>query len=178
MSFVRSVSKLALNTARVASVRALSTKAPMVQFRANSVRPVLMNTYLQGVKFYSSDVKFTAEQVESKVLEILKNFDRIRENPAKPAVTLESHLTKDLGLDSLDHVEIIVQLEDTFGKWLIITFMITFIWTVNWIFFKKAMKFRTQITRSYLHHRRWSSTLTTVLLKSKQLKCHLHLIHL
>ena len=30
-------------------------------------------------------------------------------------VTLESHLIKDLGLDSLDHVEIIVQLEDTFG---------------------------------------------------------------
>jgi len=30
-------------------------------------------------------------------------------------VTLESHLSKDLGLDSLDQVEIIVQLEDTFG---------------------------------------------------------------
>lgn len=30
-------------------------------------------------------------------------------------VTLESHLVKDLGLDSLDHVEVIVQLEDTFG---------------------------------------------------------------
>lgn len=32
-------------------------------------------------------------------------------------VTLESHLTKDLGLDSLDQVEIIVQLEDAFGKY-------------------------------------------------------------
>ena len=30
-------------------------------------------------------------------------------------VKLDSHLTKDLGLDSLDHVEIIVQLEDAFG---------------------------------------------------------------
>lgn len=28
---------------------------------------------------------------------------------------MESHLAKDLGLDSLDHVEIIVQLEDAFG---------------------------------------------------------------
>jgi acyl carrier protein len=30
---------------------------------------------------------------------------------------LESHLTKDLGLDSLDQVEIIVQLEDAFGNY-------------------------------------------------------------
>jgi NADH dehydrogenase (ubiquinone) 1 alpha/beta subcomplex 1 len=34
-------------------------------------------------------------------------------------VSLESHLAKDLGLDSLDQVEIIVQLEDAFGKLLI-----------------------------------------------------------
>lgn len=30
-------------------------------------------------------------------------------------MALESNLMKDLGLDSLDQVEIIVQLEDTFG---------------------------------------------------------------
>ena len=115
MSFVRSVSKLALNTVRLASVRCLATRAPIIQFQA-SARPALIGTYSQGTKFYSSQVKFTPEQVESKVMEILKNFDRVRENPAKPVVTLESHLTKDLGLDSLDHVEIIVQLEDAFGN--------------------------------------------------------------
>ena len=54
-------------------------------------------------------------QIEDKVLDILRNFDRVKENPAKPQVTLQSHLAKDLGLDSLDHVEIIVQLEDAFG---------------------------------------------------------------
>jgi acyl carrier protein len=31
-------------------------------------------------------------------------------------VTIDSHVIKDLGLDSLDHVEIIVQLEDLFGE--------------------------------------------------------------
>lgn len=29
---------------------------------------------------------------------------------------LESHFTNDLGLDSLDHVEVIMAMEDEFGK--------------------------------------------------------------
>ena len=31
-------------------------------------------------------------------------------------VTLESHFINDLGLDSLDHVEVIMAMEDEFGK--------------------------------------------------------------
>ena len=63
----------------------------------------------------SGEEKLNKSQIEEKVLEIVRNFDRVKENPAKPKVTLESHLAKDLGLDSLDQVEIIVQLEDAFG---------------------------------------------------------------
>ena len=36
-------------------------------------------------RFYSSE-KFTPAQIEEKVLEIIKNFDRVKENPAKPEV--------------------------------------------------------------------------------------------
>lgn len=31
-------------------------------------------------------------------------------------LTLESHFIKDLGLDSLDHVEVIMAMEDEFGE--------------------------------------------------------------
>lgn len=34
-------------------------------------------------------------------------------DPAK--LTVDSHFTKDLGLDSLDHVEVIMAMEDEFG---------------------------------------------------------------
>lgn len=42
---------------------------------------------------------------------VLKLYDKI--NPDK--VTFDSHFINDLGLDSLDHVEIIMAMEDEFG---------------------------------------------------------------
>ena len=37
---------------------------------------------LNATRLYSSE-KFTPTQIEEKVLDIIKNFDRIKENPAK-----------------------------------------------------------------------------------------------
>ncbi len=79
-----------------------------------------VNVHMKSFNFinrsYASNAgQHTQAQIEEKVLEILRGFDRVKENPSKPQVTLQSHLAKDLGLDSLDHVEVIVQLEDAFG---------------------------------------------------------------
>jgi len=49
--------------------------------------------------------------VQDRVLLVLRLYDKI--NPAK--LTLKSHFLNDLGLDSLDHVEIIMAMEDEFG---------------------------------------------------------------
>merc|ERR1712020_98477 len=49
--------------------------------------------------------------VESRVLSVCKAFDKITANK----VALESHFINDLGLDSLDHVEVIMAMEDEFG---------------------------------------------------------------
>ncbi|XP_059095403.1 LOW QUALITY PROTEIN: acyl carrier protein, mitochondrial-like [Tigriopus californicus] len=49
--------------------------------------------------------------VEERVLTVCKVFDKITADK----LTLESHFIKDLGLDSLDHVEIIMAIEDEFG---------------------------------------------------------------
>eukprot|EP00055_Hartaetosiga_balthica_P002241 m.3229 g.3229 ORF g.3229 m.3229 type:complete len:119 (-) comp2035_c0_seq1:2196-2552(-) len=50
--------------------------------------------------------------VEARVLSILNNFNAIenREN-----ITLDAHFVNDLGLDSLDAVEIAMAVEDEFG---------------------------------------------------------------
>lgn len=42
---------------------------------------------------------------------MLSLYDKV--NPEK--LTVDSHFTKDLGLDSLDHVEVIMAMEDEFG---------------------------------------------------------------
>lgn len=39
-----------------------------------------------AIRMYSSDAKLNKTQVEERVLDILKNFDRVKENPAKPEV--------------------------------------------------------------------------------------------
>ncbi|XP_054891168.1 NADH:ubiquinone oxidoreductase subunit AB1b [Poeciliopsis prolifica] len=53
----------------------------------------------------------TLETIKDRVLYVLKLYDKI--NPEKLQAT--SHFMKDLGLDSLDQVEIIMAMEDEFG---------------------------------------------------------------
>ena len=45
------------------------------------------------------------------MLAVCKAFDKI----SADKITLDSHFINDLGLDSLDHVEVIMAVEDEFG---------------------------------------------------------------
>merc|ERR1712226_1516766 len=51
------------------------------------------------------------EKLVQRVELVLQLYDKI--DPAK--LTMDSHFIKDLGLDSLDHVEVIMAMEDEFG---------------------------------------------------------------
>ncbi|XP_018416772.1 PREDICTED: acyl carrier protein, mitochondrial [Nanorana parkeri] len=53
----------------------------------------------------------TLEGIADRVLYVLKLYDKV--DPEK--LTVNSHFMKDLGLDSLDQVEIIMAMEDEFG---------------------------------------------------------------
>ncbi|NWU94439.1 ACPM protein, partial [Upupa epops] len=59
----------------------------------------------------------TLEDIKERVLYVLKLYDKIDPEKAMPLpqLTAESHFMKDLGLDSLDQVEIIMAMEDEFG---------------------------------------------------------------
>ena len=52
----------------------------------------------------------TMEEIEQRVNTVLLCYDKI--DPK--ALTMESHFINDLGLDSLDHVEVIVAMENEF----------------------------------------------------------------
>ncbi|XP_022916565.2 acyl carrier protein, mitochondrial isoform X2 [Onthophagus taurus] len=60
---------------------------------------------------YSAKPPLTLKLIADRVLLVLKLYDKI--NPDQLA--LESHFINDLGLDSLDHVEVIMAMEDEFG---------------------------------------------------------------
>ncbi|CAH0715267.1 unnamed protein product, partial [Brenthis ino] len=55
--------------------------------------------------------KITQQQIEDRVLKVCKAYDKL----VSTQISLESHFINDLGLDSLDHVEIVMAMEDEFG---------------------------------------------------------------
>ncbi|XP_058066905.1 acyl carrier protein, mitochondrial isoform X1 [Anopheles bellator] len=66
---------------------------------------------LEIVRKYSAKEPLTIQLIKERVLLVLKLYDKV--NPEK--LSLESHFINDLGLDSLDHVEVIMAMEDEFG---------------------------------------------------------------
>ncbi|XP_035826962.1 acyl carrier protein, mitochondrial isoform X1 [Aplysia californica] len=65
----------------------------------------------QPRRWYGGKQPLTLDTIQKRVDLVLKLYDKI--NPEK--LTPDSHFMNDLGLDSLDQVEIIMAIEDEFG---------------------------------------------------------------
>ncbi|ODQ78860.1 hypothetical protein BABINDRAFT_162533 [Babjeviella inositovora NRRL Y-12698] len=78
-------------------------------FRA--VRPVVraQPTVVSAFRFYAAEA-LTKEAVSTRVLQVVKNFDGVK----AAEITAASSFTKDLGLDSLDTVDLLVSIEEEF----------------------------------------------------------------
>jgi len=63
------------------------------------------------VRSYSAKPPLTLDLIQQRVILVLKLYDKI--NPEK--LKVDSHFMEDLGLDSLDHVEVVMAMEDEFG---------------------------------------------------------------
>uniref|UniRef100_A0A6J0UMI6 Acyl carrier protein n=1 Tax=Pogona vitticeps TaxID=103695 RepID=A0A6J0UMI6_9SAUR len=84
---------------------------PALSFPGPSRLPLQVSgTFLQFVR-HSSGEPLSLDSIKERVLYVLKLYDKI--DPEK--LTVNSHFMKDLGLDSLDQVEIIMAMEDEFG---------------------------------------------------------------
>ncbi|XP_068102832.1 acyl carrier protein, mitochondrial [Hyperolius riggenbachi] len=69
------------------------------------------SSLFQSCRQYSGAPPLTLEGIAERVLYVLKLYDKV--DPEK--LNVNSHFMKDLGLDSLDQVEIIMAIEDEFG---------------------------------------------------------------
>ncbi|THD25248.1 Acyl carrier protein [Fasciola hepatica] len=75
----------------------------------------ICNTGVSGLPLFSPITRsvktgLSPEAVTQKVLEVCSAFEKI---PADK-LNLDSHFMKDLGLDSLDHIEVIMEIENEF----------------------------------------------------------------
>ncbi|XP_058458265.1 acyl carrier protein, mitochondrial isoform X3 [Malaya genurostris] len=97
------------------AIRSISTSA--LQQSNNSQRFLVQPRQLlcrfeeskNVLRFYSSKPKLA--EVRERVLKVVAAYDKVTADK----LTLESHFINDLGLDSLDHVEVIMAMEDEFG---------------------------------------------------------------
>ncbi|XP_064643947.1 acyl carrier protein, mitochondrial-like isoform X1 [Lineus longissimus] len=102
---------------KAATTAALHSQLPIERPQQRNFS-VLSRSYEKAVfgcsvtsRYICTPASLTQEDVKERVLKICRDFDKIEANK----LTLDSHFLKDLGLDSLDHVEVIMAMEDEFG---------------------------------------------------------------
>lgn len=75
--------------------------------------PLKYNSSILGIRFSSTVDALNKDQVQERVFNVLKAFDKV--TSTHPQFTPSSSFTSDLGLDSLDVVEVIMAVEEEFG---------------------------------------------------------------
>ena len=90
--------------ARTAASRFASRAAPAAASRVVNFQPSMV-----AVRFGSTFLP--PAEVQERILTVIKNFDKV--DPAKVQAT--SKFGDDLGLDSLDAVEVVMAIEDEFA---------------------------------------------------------------
>ncbi|KAJ5218969.1 uncharacterized protein N7498_001068 [Penicillium cinerascens] len=66
----------------------------------------------QTVRAYSAPAGLNKEEVEGRIVNLLKNFDKVSD---ASKINGASHFSNDLGLDSLDTVEVVMAIEEEFS---------------------------------------------------------------
>ncbi|KAH7119143.1 acyl carrier protein-like protein [Dendryphion nanum] len=108
-------------TALLRSARQAVRAAPRIQ--APIARPVAQSPLLQskqitpsfsfqGVRCYSASAGLSQDEVQGRIMDLLKNFDKVQD---VSKLNGESHFHNDLGLDSLDTVEVVMAIEEEFS---------------------------------------------------------------
>ncbi|XP_030636402.1 NADH:ubiquinone oxidoreductase subunit AB1a [Chanos chanos] len=113
---VRTVRQYSVNLNKT-NVAIISSSVPRtlsyLTYGQKSLLPQISGStsYIWQRRQYGDLPPLTLDNIRDRVLYVLKLYDKI--SPEKLQVT--SHFMKDLGLDSLDQVEIVMAMEDEFG---------------------------------------------------------------
>ncbi|RMZ18681.1 hypothetical protein D0862_00045 [Hortaea werneckii] len=105
-----------LRSVRCAAQASTRVQRPAVQtaFRAPFVQSRISTpaTSISAIRSYASSSGLSQDEVTGRILDLLKNFDKVSD-ASKLAPT--AHFTNDLGLDSLDTVEVVMAIEEEFS---------------------------------------------------------------
>ncbi|KHJ32509.1 putative acyl carrier protein [Erysiphe necator] len=68
----------------------------------------------QSVRWYSAAAALSEQEVQGRILDLLKNFDKVKADDLNK-ISPTAHFLNDLGLDSLDTVEVVMAIEEEFS---------------------------------------------------------------
>ncbi|KAF4970981.1 hypothetical protein FSARC_2084 [Fusarium sarcochroum] len=94
--------------ARPAAVRSFAV-APRVA-TATAAVPKIQS--FQAVRFYSAGGALNKDEVEGRIISLLQGFDKVND---VSNIKSAAHFANDLGLDSLDTVEVVMAIEEEFS---------------------------------------------------------------
>ncbi|KAJ5911434.1 Acyl carrier protein [Penicillium subrubescens] len=106
---------------RSAIVRSLRASAPRAavkpsasfQIRSSPIAAQFTPSLVsQSIRFYSAPAGLSKDEIEGRIVNLLKNFDKVSD---ASKITGVSHFSNDLGLDSLDTVEVVMAIEEEFS---------------------------------------------------------------
>ncbi|PBP20821.1 acyl carrier protein-like protein [Diplocarpon rosae] len=109
----------ARSATRQAAHRSRAIARPATQ--SSLVQSRFAPSAFQAVRCYSAAAGLSKPEVEGRIIDILKNFDKVgvvvREKRGRMLINLtpNSHFSNDLGLDSLDTVEVVMAIEEEFS---------------------------------------------------------------
>jgi len=75
------------------------------------VKPVLVRQQVLQARTFAGSTFLDVKEVNERIINVVQNYD----NVDKSKVTAESKFSDDLGLDSLDAVEVVMAIEDEFA---------------------------------------------------------------
>ncbi|KAI1424321.1 acyl carrier protein-like protein [Xylaria sp. FL1777] len=108
--FRTAILRSALAASRVA--RPVAARSAFVIPRVAAPVPMSRISVVSAVRMYSAGGALNKEEVEGRIMGILKGFDKVND-PSNISPT--AHFSNDLALDSLDTVEVVMAIEEEFS---------------------------------------------------------------
>ncbi|KAJ5834789.1 hypothetical protein N7447_000815 [Penicillium robsamsonii] len=99
---------------KASAPRVIKTPAPFY-IRSSPIAaqvPQFTPCFAQGVRLYSAPAGLSKTEAEGRIVNLLKNFDKVSD---ASKINGTSHFSNDLGLDSLDTVEVVMAIEEEFS---------------------------------------------------------------
>ncbi|KJR87515.1 NADH dehydrogenase (ubiquinone) 1 alpha/beta subcomplex 1 [Sporothrix schenckii 1099-18] len=95
---------------RAAVQRTVLSSTPP-RLAAGAPRPAVA-VAVAPLRFYSAAAGLNKEEVEGRIISLLQGFDKVND---ASNIKATSHFANDLGLDSLDTVEVVMAIEEEFS---------------------------------------------------------------